>query len=354
VAWQSSAGGVLPLLLGGLALMAACGESAVTTRAASAGGAQQAEAKLQQAADASGTPVYFLGEKFAEWPLTEALTDEPGRVDALYGECRGDGLQGTCGPEIDVINESFDAPKWADAVGCSRLEPVRGVPAVHFGDAVVLLTGGSVVTIAVLGDDTATALRAAKILREVGQDSAAAELPPPPGDVVRLVDAACGKKPGDAGRTEEDLFGPPPDPKRVPDFIVERLGGGQLRWADYAGKPVVVVVGDVPDVVAATRRLASLTSGGTLPAVIGLVWKPFGSKDAPAPIGEIEREAGQLAVPVGYAAIPAPAVWFFDYVQMDPAKTGVIAFVGKDSRVVRVIRSGTGAPDLRPWLDQLR
>jgi hypothetical protein len=60
------------------------------------------------------------------------------------------------------------------------------------------------------------------------------------------------------------------------------------------GEPVVVVVGDVRGVVDGIRRVTAVRVG-PWPAVIGLVWKPFGSKEAPAPIAQIEREAGQSA-----------------------------------------------------------
>ena len=129
---------------------------------------------------------------------------------------------------------------------------------------------------------------------------------------------------------------PVKDP-HVPDFTVERLGGGKLRWADYAGRPVVVVVGDVPDVVSGIRRVTAVRAGPR-PAVIGLVWKPFGSKEAPAPIGQIEREAGKLPVPVGYAAIPRPAVWFLDMAEV-PARPGLIAFVNASGDLVRHLRT---------------
>jgi hypothetical protein len=61
------------------------------------------------------------------------------------------------------------------------------------------------------------------------------------------------------------------------------------------------------------------------------------------PIEQIESEAGNLPVPVGYAAIPRPAVWFFDIAEASPVQTGVIAFVNADGDLVRHLR--TDAPD---------
>jgi hypothetical protein len=139
---------------------------------------------------------------------------------------------------------------------------------------------------------------------------------------------------------------------RVPDFTVRRLGGGALRWATYLGKPVVVVVGDVPYVVAGIRRVLDL---GTTPrpVIIGLVWKPFGSKSNPAPIASIEQEAGDAPVPVGYAATPQPAVWFFDVAELDSAQTGIIAFVNAKGDVIRHVRTDAADDAIAGALDIL-
>ena len=280
------------------------------------------------------------GKQELQWPLVEALDDGTGRVDAVYGTCVA--AAESRAPPIDVINEALDPVKWSQAVGCSRLPPVRGVPAVHFGEALVLLTADSLITLAVAGDDTETAIAAAEQLRAVGGGGPGAALPAPEQDALQVLTAACGREPGDTGPTHSEPGGEAVQDVHVPDFTVERLGGGSLRWAAYVGKPVVVVVGDVPDVVTGIRRVTAVRASPR-PAVIGLVWKPFGSKEAPAPIGRIEREAGNLPVPVGYAAIPRPAVWFFDIAQASPADSGVIAFVNAEGDLVRHLRSD--APD---------
>ena len=121
------------------------------------GGPAQVEDRLDQIAAGAQRPIYYLGQRFRDWPLVAALDDVPGRVDAIYGTCDGD----SCGPPIDLINEALDPVKWRDAVGCSRLPPVRGVPAVHFGGALVLLTADSLITLGAAGDDMKTALAAA-------------------------------------------------------------------------------------------------------------------------------------------------------------------------------------------------
>ncbi|MGW3608013.1 hypothetical protein [Micromonospora sp. NPDC005161] len=301
---------------------------------------EQVEERLSEIAAEAERPVYYLGPRFRDWPLTEVGADDTGRVDAIYGTCLA-AVDG-CSPPLDVINQPLDFSAWSMAVGCRRLPPVRGVPAAHFGGALVLLTGDSLVTVAVTGDDTATAVAAAEQLRKVGAELSRAALPPPDTVALHVVEAACGKNPGDTGRMEPEEGSEPVGDMQVPDFTVARLGGGDLRWAAYLGEPAVVVVGDVPHVLTGIQRVLALTTSSR-PAVIGLLWKPFGSKDAPAPIAEIEQEAGQVTVPVGYAAIPRPAVWFFDMAEVDAAQSGVIAFVNADGTVIRQVR--TDAPD---------
>jgi hypothetical protein len=128
----------------------------------------------------------------------------------------------------------------------------------------------------------------------------------------------------------------------LPDFTVPRIGGGRLRWADYAGKPVIVVAGDVTQVAPAVRRLAKLTSGGKSPAVIGLIWDPFGNKEHPTSTEVIKQKAGKLPVPVGYPAT-YPAVWLQDSSGLDVSGSGVIGFL--DGKGVPAALMGTDAPD---------
>jgi len=303
-----------------------------------AGEPAQVEDRLEQIAAGAERPIYYLGQRFQDWPLVNAMDDGAGRVDAIYGTCDPD--PDSCAAPIDLINEALDPMKWSDAVGCSRLPPVRGVPAVHFGDALGLLTANLLIPLGVAGDDTQSALGAAEQLRAVGEAGPGGALPPPDPDVLEVLNAACGQKPGDSGPQDTEPT-QPVEHLHVPDFTVQRLGGGHLRWADYAGRPVVVIVGDVPDVVSGIRRVTAVRTAPR-PAMIGLVWKPFGSKAAPAPIGQIEREAGKLPVSVGYAAIPRPAVWFLDMAQAVPARPGVIAFVDANGDLVRHLR--TDAP----------
>ncbi|WP_446220510.1 hypothetical protein [Micromonospora sp. IBHARD004] len=310
----------------------------------------QVDERLNEIAANAERPVYYLGQQFRDWPLTDVGADGTGRVDAIYGTCLA--VVDSCAPPLEVINQPLDSSMLSMAVGCSRLAPVRGVPAVHLGDALVLLTGASLVTVAVAGDDPATAMAAAEQLRGVGAELSREALPPPDTAALQVLDVACGKNPGDTGRMEPDEGAEPVRDMQVPDFTVGQLGGGDLRWAAYLGKPVVVVVGDVPHVLTGIQRVLALTASHR-PAVIGLAWKPFGSKDAPAPIAEIEQEAGRVPVPVGYAAIPRPAVWFFDMTEVDPAQSGVIAFVDADGTVIGHVRTDATDDAIAAALDRL-
>jgi hypothetical protein len=313
-----------------------------------AGGA--AMSKLEEIAAQADGPVYHLGDRYGDWPLTEAdLDEESRRIYVIYGDC--DATFDSCAPPLQVMTEVLDPEMMALAVGCSRRPAVRGVPAVTFGEALMLLTERSLVTVAVADGDLDAAAAAAEQLHEVGADRSGADLPPPDAAALRELEAACGKQPGDAGPPlPEEPVGP--SSTRVPDFTVGRLGGDELRWATYAGQPVVVVVGDVPHVVSGIERVVALTAGRP-PAVIGLIWKVFDSKAAPAPITDVEQEIGDLPVPVGYAAVPQPAVWFFDMAELDATATGVIAFVDADGDLIHHLRTDASDSAIRAALDQL-
>jgi hypothetical protein len=320
------------LAISSLSALAGCGSSA------GSGMSKQTQDRVEEIAAHADRPVYYLGQQFRDWAVSDASIDnDTGGFSVIYGTCTA-GMDSSCAPPLQVITEVLDPVKWGMAVGCSRLPPVRGVPAVNFGDALVLLTADSLITIGVGNGDAATAMAAAEQLRPAGAELSGEALPPPDPAALKILEAACGKNPGDSGRSESAQEPQPAPEGQVPDFSVDQLGGGELRWAAYRGKPVVVVVGDVPHVVRGIQRVTEL-SASPRPAVIGLVWKPFGSKDAPAPIAVIEQEAGDVPVPVGYAAIRQPAVWFFDMAEVDPAQSGVIAFVNSEGVLVRHVRT---------------
>jgi hypothetical protein len=128
-----------------------------------------------------------------------------------------------------------------------------------------------------------------------------------------------------------------------------------VRWSDYAGRPVVVVAGDAAQVAAGVRRLAPLTSNGTSPAVIGLVWHPTGPRGSPPPVKELEREAGGLPVPVGNAvAYPELALYFLDMGEIQGTEAGVIAFVDQTGTLIDTSRSDAPTGELRAGIDQLQ
>jgi hypothetical protein len=127
---------------------------------------------------------------------------------------------------------------------------------------------------------------------------------------------------------------PTPDNVHVQDFTIPRLGGGDLRWSRYTSGRVLLAAGSLTQTRAALTRLVKIAaSTPTHERVVGLVADLF-SKDKfrPTPISVIERQAGQLPAPTGYAVAPAPVVWFYDSASntgqvVDPFNTGVIAIV---------------------------
>ena len=168
------------------------------------------------------------------------------------------------------------------------------------------------------------------------------------------MDDVCGATPG--GEVSHELAGDssPLDNVHVPDFTLERLGGGQLAWADFRGKPVVVVVGPVPQVSDAVRRLHPvLAKVPSHPTLLGLVTDPTGDKFHPRPIRDIEKEAGALPAPVGYAAVPLSAVWFLDSASNTGVDVGldgcVVAFVDKSGAVVHFTVPATPDAQLSEW-----
>jgi hypothetical protein len=333
------------------ATLAFCSTLAACGSASGSGTPQQGEDPLQQIAAQVDQPVYYLGPQFRDWAVSDASIDnDTGRIYVIYGTCSA--VVDSCAPPLQIINEVLDPEGWGMVVGCSRLPPVRGVPAVSFGDELMLLTADSLITLAGDNRDATITMAAAEQLRPVGAELSAEALPPPDPAALQIVETACGKNPGDAGRTEPEQEPVPVGDARVPDFTVGQLGGGDLRWAAYRGKPVVVVVGDVPDVVRGIQRVTKLRTSSQ-PAVIGLVWKVFGSKDTPAPVAVIEREVGEVSVPVGYAAIPRPAVWFFDTAEVEATESGVIAFVNADGVLVRHIRTDASSDAIVGGLDVL-
>jgi len=324
-------------------------------------GPVKTEARLRHIATTTSTPIYYLGAAFDGLPLedaiiftggTEAQGDtslDPGQsLSVSYGSYCG---EGSCSSGIAVGAEEI--PLDQNVVGCSRLAPIHGVPTVSLaGDSVVLFTGQLAIRVGTTPGDVELAVQAAKELRRVGESAAAETLPPPPTSKLKLIDAACGRRPGEHGPGLYDDPALNPASDGMPAFTVPRLGGGQLRWADYNGKPVVVAAGDVTDVAPAVRRLAKLTSGGKSPTVIGLTWDTVGDKEHPAPTTEIRRKAGQLPVPVGYPATE-PAVWLSDAAGIDPSQSGVIGFLDSKGIPSTLLPTDASDAEIRTALQQL-
>lgn len=308
----------------------------------------------------TGKPAYYLGSSLGDLPLTGLDVVEENlpafQVEADYGTCESSGDGGCSAP---VVVSTNDWHPDVDGTTCRRLEPQLGVPAgILFGE-LTLVTGDLVVTVSDFRDrdpsgDVQPAIRLLPELRSVGAAQPVGVLPSPDPEVAAWMDDVCGATPG--GEVSHELAGEssPLDNVHVPDFTVERLGGGQLAWADFRGKPVVVVVGPVPQVSDAVRRLHPvLAKVPSHPTLLGLVTDPTGDKFNPRPIGDIEKEAGALPAPVGYAAVPLSAVWFLDSASNTGVDVGldgcVVAFVDKSGAVVHFTVPATPDAQLSEW-----
>lgn len=273
---------------------------------------------------AEGRVAYYLGPEADGNALVDIdRVEENGpafQFWASYGTCTPPpGYdQGGCGEP--VTTSTMDWRPDMTGLWCRRLEPQLGVPAGEIMGELTLFTQRVQVSVVAMrdregedgGEGVAQALALLGGLRAVGGDRPVDSLPPPDADIAGWVDALCGTVPGqDVEHPMEDAGGL--SNTRVPDFTVERLGGGQLRWADHRGTPVVIAVGSLAQVATAVRRLAPVVaaspSGATL---LGLVTELDVAKSRPRPIADLEREAGELPAAVGYAAVPLPAVWFMD------------------------------------------
>ena len=351
---------LLPTAIAALVLtlpLAACGaglNAQGNSLSTNAVGAAVAEVK------AAGKPAYYLGSKVGDLPLTSLdLVEENApafQVEADYGTCESTGDGGCSAP---VVVSTNDWHPDVEGLTCTRLEPQLGVPAGVLMGELTLATGGLVVTVSDFrgrgaSDDVQPAVRLLSQLRSVGTSRPLGTLPPPDPQVAAWMDEVCGRTPGRevSHPLEAELH--PLDNSQVPDFTVERLGGGELAWADYRGKAVVIVVGPVPQVSTAVRRLQPrLATSPGHPTLLGLVTDPTADKFNPRPVTDIEREAGDLPVPVGYAAVPLSAVWFLDSASNTGVDVGldgcVVAFVDASGAVMRFAAPSTPDAQLTEW-----
>jgi hypothetical protein len=309
---------------------------------------------------AAGKPAYYLGSSVGDLPLTTLdLVEENApafQVEADYGTCESSGDGGCSAP---VVVSTNDRHPDVQGTNCRRLEPQLGVPAGVLMGELTLVTDDVVVTVSDFrgrdaSADVQPAVRLLSQLRSVGATQPVGALPPPDPAVAAWLDDVCGSTPGREVSHPLEAELDPLDNTHVPDFTVERLGGGELTWADYRSKPVVITVGTVAQVSSTVRRLQSLLAKApSHPTLLGLVTDPTGDKFNPRPVADIEREAGTLPVPVGYAAVPLSAVWFLDSAGNtgveSPWDVGVIAFVDESGAVMHFATPATPDAQLTEW-----
>ncbi|HET6968591.1 MAG TPA: hypothetical protein VFI44_09950, partial [Ornithinibacter sp.] len=293
------------------------------------------------------------GPAFQVWASYGTCTPPPG-----YDE-------GGCGEPVTA--STLDWQPDLAGLWCRRLDPQLGVPTGEIMGELTLFTER--VQVAVVdqrdregeggGEGVTHALALLDGLRPVGDTQRLGALPPPDPDIAAWVDELCGTVPGQSVEHPMEDLGGGLDNTHVPDFTVPLLGGGALAWAEQQGKPVVIAVGNLEQVGTALRRLAPVVtaspSGATL---LGLVTELDVAKSRPRSIGELEQEAGELPAPVGYAAVPLPAVWFMDSAanlgQVTTAmETGLIALVDPSGEVVSFMRMNESDGALRDAVDAL-
>ena len=165
------------------------------------------EAELLKVAASTKRPVYYLGAEFAGEALSYVFVYDDATGSEEMGDLSldaGQSLAMMYGDAFSVDTEPFQPGNYRNAVGCSRLQDLRGVPTVKQADAVWLFTADLVVRLG-LSYEWEKAASAAAAIREAGQDGpTGADLPVPLAGNVALVDAACGANPGDHGEPKED------------------------------------------------------------------------------------------------------------------------------------------------------
>lgn len=348
---------ILPKLLVAAAVVATatgCGTTSFGDESYGEGTQMSADevAALVAQVRGSGKPAYYLGPTVDELHLAALdLVEENApafQVEADYGSCQSTGDGGCSAPVVVSTNDRRDE---VEGTTCRRLERQLGVPAGVLMGELTLVTGDLVVTVSDFrgrggSDDVEPALRLLPKLRAVGTSRPLGTLPQPSTAGTRWLDEVCGTMPG--AEVSHSMEGPadPSANAMVPDFTVERLGGGELRWADYAGKPVVIAVGTVAQVSATVRELQPLVAKApSHPTLLGLVDDPTGDKFNPRPVSDIEQEAGHLPATVGYAAVPLSAVWFLDAASNTGTQMaweeGIVAFVDGSGSVVRFASAST-------------
>lgn len=163
-------------------------------------GEPSSEDALATIASTSPIPIYYLGPEFEGETLSDVAIFDDTAGSEVEGDLSIDAGQSLTiwyGDDFQMSTTWLVPGKYRNAAGCSRLQPLRGVPTVEQADAVSLFSGDLVIWLGV--GDPKQAVPAAAALVEVGNEPTGADLPAPPARNVVLIDKACGAKPGDTG-----------------------------------------------------------------------------------------------------------------------------------------------------------
>ena len=163
------------------------------------------EDALATIASTSPIPIYYLGPEFEGTALSDVSIWDDVSGSEVPGDLSiddGQSLYISYGDDFEMSTTRFVPGNYRNAAGCSRLQPLRGVPTVEQAEAVSLITADLVIWLGV--GNPKQAAPAAAALVEVGKGPTDADLPAPPPHNVALIDKACGAKPGDHGKGIED------------------------------------------------------------------------------------------------------------------------------------------------------
>ena len=163
------------------------------------------EDALATIASTSPIPIYYLGPEFEGMALSEVAIFDDVSGSEVEGDLSiddGQSLVLVYGEDFQMSTSRFVPDHYRNSEGCSRLQPLRGVPTVEQAEAVSLISADLVLWLAVVNPRQAAPAAAALV--EVGQGPTDADLPAPPARNVALIDHACGAKPGDHGMPHQD------------------------------------------------------------------------------------------------------------------------------------------------------
>ncbi len=156
---------------------------------------------LATISDTAPHPIYYLTPMFEGVMLSDVSifdnvsgSEVPGDLSLDAGQT----LWISYGDDFEMSTSQFVPGDYRRAVGCSRLEPLRGVPTVEQAESFSLFTAELVILLGVANPKQAAPAAAALV--QVGEGPTGADLPSPSARNMALVDKACGAKPGDHGR----------------------------------------------------------------------------------------------------------------------------------------------------------